>query len=118
MSNYVDSFLIPVPKENLGKYEEMARLSATVWKELGALDYFECMADDAPVGEVTSFPRSVDLKDGEIVIFAVVTYKDRAHRDEVNEKAFKDPRLAEMMDPTNLPFDGKRMIWGGFKKFI
>lgn len=118
MSKYVDSFLIPVPKERLDEYKEMAELSAKVWKEHGALDYFECLADDAPVGEVTSFPRSVNLKESEIVVFACITFRDREHRDEVNKKSMEDPRLSHMMEPKNLPFDGTRMIWGGFKSFI
>ncbi len=118
MGKYVDSFLIPVPKTKLNEYQEMAQLSAKVWKEHGAIDYFECLADDAPLGEVTSFPRSVNLKDDEIVVFACITYKDREHRDQVNKKSMEDPRLSEMMDFTKLPFDGKRMIWGGFKSFI
>lgn len=118
MSNYVDGFIIPVPTKNLEAYEELAKLSAKVWKEHGALDYFECIADDAPMGELTSFPRSVNMKDDETVIFACITYKSREQRDEVNKKCMEDERLSFMMDFKNLPFDSKRMIWGGFKRFL
>ena len=118
MSRYIDSFLIPVPKEKLNEYKEMAKLSASVWREYGALDYFECMADDTPVGKITSFPRSVELKEDEILIFACITYRDRPHRDEVMKKSMEDKRLSHMRDPKNLPFDGKRMIWGGFQSFL
>lgn len=118
MAKYVDGFVVPVPKKNLTKYSKMAKLFGKVCKEHGALEYVECIADDVKKGKVTSFPRSVKLKAGEIVIFSYVVYKSRTHRDSVNKKVMKDPRIAKMMDPKKLPFDGMRMFWGGFKSFI
>ena len=118
MSKYIDSFIIPVPKDKFDEYKKLAQISADVWREHGAIDYFECIADDAPASEVTSFPRSVHLKEDEIVVYACITYKDREHRDQVNKKCMEDSRLSYMSDPSVLPFDGKRMIWGGFKSFI
>src|SRR6266850_1151701 len=115
---YVDGFILPVPVKNLGAYRRMAQLAGKVWREHGALDYREYVADDVKVGKLTSFPRSVKLKRGETVIFAWIAYKSRAHRDQVNAKVMKDPRLAKMMDPKAMPFDGKRMFWGGFKLLI
>lgn len=117
MSKYVDGFLIPVPKDKLDEYKQLAQLGSVVWREHGALDYFECIADDVPEGKVTSFPMSVKLAEGETVIFACITYKDREHRDLVNKKAMEDPRVANY-DVSKLPFDSKRMIWGGFKSFV
>ena len=114
MAQYVDGFVIPVPKKNLDAYKKMARKAAKVWRDHGALEVRECVADDVPVGKVTSFTRSVKLKDDETVIFSWITYKSRAHRDRVNAKVMKDPRLADMMDPKDSPFDAKRMIYGGF----
>ncbi len=115
---YVDGFVVPVPKKNVDDYRRIARKAGKVWREHGALDYQECIADDVKVGKWTSFPRSVKLKAGETVVFSWITYKSRAHRDRVNAKVMKDPRLAKMMDPTAMPFDGKRMIYGGFKTFV
>ncbi len=115
---YVDGFVVPVPKKNLAVYRSMARKAGKVWREHGALDYREFIADDAKVGKLTSFPRSVKLKPTETVIFSWISYKSRAHRDRVNARVMKDPRLAEMMNPKALPFDAKRMIYGGFKKLI
>jgi uncharacterized protein YbaA (DUF1428 family) len=112
---YVDGFVVPVPTKNLAAYRRMAQLTAKVWKEHGAVEVRECVADDVKVGKWTSFPQSVKLKRGETVVFSWIAYKSRAHRDSVNAKAMKDPRLAEMMNPKSLPFDGKRMIYGGFK---
>ena len=114
MAQYVDGFVTPVPKKNLDAYKKMARKAAKVWRDHGALEVRECIADDVPVGKVTSFTRSVKLKDGETVVFSWITYKSRAHRDRVIAKVMKDPRLADMMDPKNTPFDAKRMIYGGF----
>ena len=114
MPHYVDGFLVPVPKKNLEAYRRMSQKAGKVWREHGALDYRECVADDVKVGKWTSFPRSVKLKPGETVMFSWIMYKSRAHRDRVNKKVMKDPRLAEMMNPKAMPFDGKRMIWGGF----
>jgi uncharacterized protein YbaA (DUF1428 family) len=114
---YVDGFIIPVPKKRLDDYRKLARLASRVWREHGALEYVECIADDVPPGKRTSFPRSVKLKPDETVVFAWIVYTSRAQRDKVNAKAMKDPRLAAM-DPKNMPLDGKRMIFGGFKTFI
>jgi uncharacterized protein YbaA (DUF1428 family) len=96
----------------------MARLGAKVWKDHGALEYHECIADDVKWGKRTSYPRSVKLKPGEVVVYSWIVYKNRKHRDSVNAKVMKDPRLANMMDPKSMPFDAKRMIYGGFKPFI
>ncbi len=115
---YVDGFIIPVPKKKLQAYRRMAVLGGKVWRDHGALDYKECIADDVKVGKRTSFPRSVKLKKNEIVIFSYVVYKSRKHRDTVMAKVMKDPRLATMMDPKSMPFDGKRMIIGGFKVMV
>ena len=115
---YVDGFVVPVPKKKLQAYRRMSQLSGKVWREHGALEYREYIADDVKVGKLTSFPRSVKLKRNETVIFAWIAYKSRAHRDQVNVKVMKDPRLAKMMDPKAMPFDGKRMFWGGFKLLV
>jgi uncharacterized protein YbaA (DUF1428 family) len=115
---YVDGYVVPVPKKNLAAYRRMARTAGKVWRDHGALEYIEAVADDVKPGKRTSFPQSVKLKPGETVVFAYVVYKSRAHRDRVNAKVMKDPRLANMMDPKALPFDGKRMFWGGFKVLI
>jgi len=118
MARYVDGFVVPVPKKNLDAYRRMALKAGKVWRELGALEYRECIAEDVKVGKWTSFPQSVKLKPGETVVFSWIVYKSRAHRDRVNKKVMSDPRLAEMMNPKELPFDGKRMIWGGFTTLI
>ena len=115
---YVDGFIVPVPKKNLADYRKIARKAGKVWREHGALDYLECVADDVKVGKLTSFPRSVKLKPSETVVFSWITYKSRKHRDKVNAKVMKDPRIANMMDPKAMPFDGKRMIYGGFEVFV
>jgi uncharacterized protein YbaA (DUF1428 family) len=112
---YVDGFVLPVPKKNLPAYRRMASLAGKVWRDHGALEYIECVADDVKPGKHTSFPQSVKLKRGETVVFSWIVYKSRAHRDSVNKKVMKDPRIAPMMDVKALPFDGKRMFWGGFK---
>lgn len=116
--NYVDGFVIPVPTKNLAAYRRMGTKAGKVWREHGALEYHECIADDVKAGKLTSFPQSVKLKAGETVVFAWIVYKSRAHRDRVNAKVMKDPRLAAMMDPKAMPFDGKRMFFGGFKGMI
>jgi uncharacterized protein YbaA (DUF1428 family) len=115
---YVDAVVVPVPKKKLAAYRSMAKRSGKVWREHGALQYLECVADDVKPGKHTSFPQSVKLKPGETVVFAYVVYKSRAQRDRVMAKVMKDPRLADMMDPKKLPFDGKRMFWGGFKPLV
>jgi uncharacterized protein YbaA (DUF1428 family) len=115
MPNYVDGFVLPIPKKNLAAYRRMARLAGKVWMDHGALEYRECVADDVKPGKWTSFPQSVKLKPTEVVWFSYIVYKSRRHRDRVNAKVMKDKRLESMMDPKAMPFDGKRMIWGGFK---
>ncbi len=115
---YVDGFVVPVPKKSLKAYRSMAQKAGKVWREHGALEFREWVADDVKVGKRTSFPRSVKLKPGETVVFSWIAYKSRTHRDRVNAKVMKDPRLAKMMDPKAMPFDGKRMIYGGFKTLI
>jgi len=115
MAAFVDGFVVPVPKRNIAAYRRMARRAGKVWREHGALDYVECIAEDVKPGKLTSFPQAVKLKPGEVVWFSWIMYKSRAHRDRVNARVMKDPRLADMMDPKTLPFDGKRMFWGGFK---
>jgi uncharacterized protein YbaA (DUF1428 family) len=118
MANYVDGFVLPIPKRNMSAYRRMARKAGKVWREHGALDYVECIADDVKPGKHTSFPQSVKLKPGEVVWFSYIVYKSRRHRDSVLRKVMSDPRLAKMMDPKAMPFDGKRMFWGGFKVMV
>jgi uncharacterized protein YbaA (DUF1428 family) len=115
---YVDGFIVPVPRRKLADYRKLSRKAGKVWREHGALDYVECVADDVQPGKYTSFPQSVQLKPGEVVIFSWIVYKSRRARDRINDKVMKDPRLASMADPKAMPFDGKRMIWGGFKQFV
>ncbi|MDH5501282.1 MAG: DUF1428 domain-containing protein, partial [Gammaproteobacteria bacterium] len=115
MGKYVDGFVVPVPKKNLDAYKRISRKAGKVWREHGALEYIECAADDVKPGKLTSFPQSVKMKRGETVVFSWIVYKSRKHRDRVNAKVMKDPRLASMMNPKSMPFDGKRLIWGGFK---
>lgn len=114
---YVDGFLIAVPKKKLAAYKKMAKLGSKVWREHGALDYRECVADDVSWGKRTSFPRAVKQKPNETVIFSYITYKSRKHRDAVNKKAMNDKRFSNF-DMKNVPFDMKRMIWGGFKTIV
>jgi uncharacterized protein YbaA (DUF1428 family) len=109
---------VPVPKKKLTVYRRMAQKAGKVWRDHGALEYIECIADDVKPGKHTSFPQSVKLKPGETVVFAYIVYKSRADRDRINAKVMKDSRLADMMDPKALPFDGKRMFWGGFKVMV
>ena len=115
---YVDGFVVPVPKAQLGAYRAMARKAGRVWREHGAIDYHECVADDVTVGKRTSFPRSVKLQAGEVVVFSYIVYKSRRDRDRINQAVMADPRLKSMMDPKQMPFDGKRMFWGGFKSLV
>ena len=115
---YVDGFVVPVPTKNLAAYRRMASMAGKIWCEHGALEYTECVADDVKPGKRTSFPQSVKLKPGEKVVFSWVVYKSRKDRDRVNAKAMKDPRMAAMMNPGAMPFDGKRMFWGGFKVLV
>ena len=115
---YVDGFIVAVPKKNIEAYRTMSKKAGKIWREYGALDYREWVADDVKVGKLTSFPRSVKLKPGETVIFAWITYKSRAQRDKINKKVMADPRLGDMMNGKSMPFDGKRMIFGGFESLV
>ena len=117
MGRYVDGFVLPVPTKNRAAYVRMARLGRKVWLDHGALEYHECVADDVKPGKSTSFPQSVKLKKGEEVWFSWIVYKSRRHRDAVLKKVMSDPRMMNM-DPKGMPFDGKRMFWGGFKAVV
>ena len=112
---YVDGFILAVPKANIERYKDMARKCEPIWREYGAIDYVECIGDDTPYGEVTSFPRSVMAKEDEVVIFSWIVYPSKEVRDNCNKKVMEDPRLDGMKD---MPFDGKRMIYGGFAPFL
>ena len=111
---YIDGFLLPVPKRKVNAYLEMSRKAGKIWKEHGAVEYRECVGDDLNIKNMTGFPKVVKTKAGETVVFSWIVYKSRAHRDRVNAKVMKDPRLASMMDPKSMPFDMKRMAYGGF----
>jgi uncharacterized protein YbaA (DUF1428 family) len=115
---YVDGFVVPVPKKSLGIYRRMAQKAGKVWRDHGALEFRESVADDVKWGKHTSFPRSVKRKASETVVFSWIVYKSRADRDCINAKVMKDKRLASMMDPKAMPFDAKRMIYGGFKVMV
>jgi uncharacterized protein YbaA (DUF1428 family) len=116
---YVDGFIVPVPKKNVKAYLKLATLAGKVWREHGALEYKECLAEDVKKGKWTSFPRSVKQKTTETVIFSYIVYKSRKDRDRILAAVMKDPRLAKtMMDPKKMPFDAKRMIYGGFKTVV
>ena len=115
---YVDGFVLPVPRKNLSKYKKIAKVCGKVWRDHGAIDYVECMAEDVKPGKVTSFPQSVKLKKGEVVFLSWATYKSKSHRNQVMKKVMADPRLAAIMDPKKLPFDGMRMFWGGFTPVV
>jgi uncharacterized protein YbaA (DUF1428 family) len=118
MAQYIDGFVVPVPKKNLAEYRKMARLAGKICRELGALAYVEAVADDVKPGKLTSFPQSVKLKPGETVVFSYIVYKSRRERDKISAKFMGDPRMQKYMDPKTLPFDGKRMFWGGFKTIV
>jgi uncharacterized protein YbaA (DUF1428 family) len=115
---YIDGFILPVPKKNLAAYRRIATLAGKVWREHGAVEYRECVADDVRAGKWTSFPQAVKLRPGETVWFSYAVYRNRKQRDRVMAKVMKDKRLAGMMDPKKLPFDGRRMFWGGFKVMV
>ena len=115
---YVDGFIVAVPKKNVSAYKRMAEAAGKVWREHGALEFRECIADDVKPGKLTSFPQSVKLKASETVMFSYIVYKSRAHRDKVNAKVMKDERLKDMMSGKDMPFDGKRMIYGGFEVLV
>jgi uncharacterized protein YbaA (DUF1428 family) len=118
MAQYLDGFVLPVPKKNRARYLRMARLACKVWMDHGALGYCESIGDDTPLGKITSFPRSVKLKANETVWFSFIAYRSRKHRDRVNARVMKDPRLAQYMNPKSMPFDGRRVIFGGFKTLV
>jgi len=114
--SYVDGFIVAVPKGKMEAYKVLARMAGEVWKEYGALSYVEAFGDDVPYGELTSFPRAVQAAEDEVVVFSWITYESRQGRDEILEKVMADPRLKNGME--NMPFDGKRMIYGGFNIFL
>jgi uncharacterized protein YbaA (DUF1428 family) len=115
---YVDGFLVPVPKKNRAAYKRLSTQAGKVWMDHGALGYHECVAEDVKYGIRTSFPQGVKLKKGEEVWFSWIVYKSRRDRDRINKKAMKDPRLAHMMEAKAMPFDGKRMVYGGFQMVV
>ena len=114
---YVDGFVVPVPHKKLDEYQRIARKAARIWRDHGALEFRECVADDVKVGKWTSFPRSVKLKRGETIVFSWIVFKSRAHRDRVNAKVMQDKRFVKIMQ-TPMAFDGKRMIYGGFRLML
>jgi uncharacterized protein YbaA (DUF1428 family) len=116
MAHYVDAFVLPVPKKNLNVYRRMAQKAGKIWRDHGALEFRECVGDDLNVKMGLAFPRGIKTKSGETVVFSWIVYKSRAHRDRVNAKVMKDPRLAKM--PKEMPFDVKRMLYGGFKTIV
>lgn len=115
---YVDGFLLPIPRRNIERYKTLARLAARVWRQYGAVEYRECVCDDLKVQMGTSFPRASRARAGETVVFAWIVYKSRAHRDRVNKKVMADPRIATMMNNKRMPFDVKRMAYGGFRVIV
>lgn len=115
---YVDGFVLPLPKENIEAYKEIASKCGAIWREHGALEFRECIGEDVKPGKLTSFPQSVNLEPDEVVVFSWIVYESRAQRDIVNDKVMKDPRMAEMMKPEAMPFDGKRMVYGGFEMLV
>ena len=118
MADYVDGYVLPVPKNNIGTYRRMAEKAGAIWKEHGALEYRECVGEDLAVNGLVPFSRLVDVRDDETVVFAWIVFKSREHRDEVNAKVMKDPRLTDSMDPNAMPFDCKRMACGGFETLV
>ena len=118
MARYVDGYVLPVPKKNLDAYRRMAQKAGRIWREHGALDYKECVGDDLKVKFGLPFTKLVKIKPSETIVFSYIVYKSRADRDKCIAKVMKDPRLAKMMDPRKMPFDGKRMIYGGFKVIV
>ena len=117
MARYVDGFLLPLPRKKIDAYRRISARAGKIWREHGALEYRECVADDVKPGKYTSFPQSVKLKAGETVVFSWIVYKSRSHRDQVNAKVMNDPRMANM-DPSSMPFDVKRMAMGGFRVLV
>jgi uncharacterized protein YbaA (DUF1428 family) len=115
---YVDGFVVPVPKKNLDAYRKIALKAGKIWMEHGALEFKECVAEDVKPGKLTSFPQSVKLKPDEVVVFSYIVYRNRAARDKINKKVMEDPRLKSMMEGKDMPFDGKRMVYGGFETLV
>jgi uncharacterized protein YbaA (DUF1428 family) len=118
MVHYVDGYVLPVPRDKLDAYRKMAEQAGKIWMDHGALSYWECIGDDVKPGKVTSFPQSVQLKDGEVVVFSWIVYTSREDRDRINAAVMEDPRMKPMMDTKTMPFDGMRMFWGGFESFL
>jgi uncharacterized protein YbaA (DUF1428 family) len=118
MAHYVDGFLLPLPKDKVDHYRQMAEQAGKVWREHGALEYRECIGDDLDVKDQVPFPRLIASKPDETVVFAWIVFESREHRDQVNAKVMSDPRLAGMADPGAMPFDVKRMAYGGFKTIV
>ena len=118
MPRYVDGFVLPVPRAKLADYRKMARKAGKIWMEHGALAFRENVADDVKPGKHTSFPQSVKLKEDEVVVFSWIEFKNRRERDRINKLVMADPRLDDMMNGKDMPFDGKRMFWGGFKGLV
>ena len=118
MAGYIDGFVLPVKKKDIAAYRRLARMSGRIWREHGALEFRECVGDDLDVKFGLPFPRGIKIKPGETVVFSWILFKSRAHRDRVNAKVMKDPRLATMCDPKNMPFDCGRMLYGGFKVLV
>jgi uncharacterized protein YbaA (DUF1428 family) len=115
---YVDGFVLPVPKKNVAAYRTIARKAGKIWMEYGALSYYECVEDDVKPGKQTSFPQAVKLRPDEVVVFSWIVFKSRAQRDRINAKVMADPRMSAICPPEKMPFDGKRMFWGGFKPIV
>lgn len=118
MAKYVDGFVLPLPKENLETYRKMARKAGKIWREHGALEFRECVGEDLDVQDVVPFPRKMEVKPNETVVFSWITFKSRAHRDRVNKKVMEDPRLKEDMESIEMPFDPSRMVYGGFNVLV
>jgi uncharacterized protein YbaA (DUF1428 family) len=117
MGKYVDGFVLPVPKDKVEAYKQFSETAGKVWRELGALEYIECVGDDVPPGKLTSFPQAVKLEPNETVVFAWIVYPSRAERDRINAAVMKDERITGV-DPKSMPFDSKRMFWGGFEVLV
>lgn len=118
MPRYIDGFVLPIPQKNLPAYRQMARKASKIWREHGALEYRECVGEDLAVTMGLPFPKGIKTRPGETVVFAYIAYKSRAHRDKVNAKVMQDPRIAESCDMDNMPFDSRRMMWGGFEEIV
>ena len=118
MARYVDGFVLPLPTRNIAKYRKLARMACLLWMEHGALEYRECVGEDLKAKFAVPFPKALRVRRGETVVFAWITFKSRAHRDLVNKKLMADPRLATICDPTRMPFDMKRMLYGGFEVLV